>query len=255
MNFLMEGDPLAQAFEHAMDHALVGQGKWWGITKLAVMMWISAAVLIACAAGANKKSLVPKGILRFLFEKTFFFIRDELVYPTMGEHHGRHFMPFFLTVFTFIYTLNLMGMVPIPVVGGATASTLGFTIPMALIVFTVSTLSGIAVNGFGGFIHGFMPPGVPKALLPILFVIEIVGYVIKHRVLAIRLFANMLAGHLVIGALLALIFMFKSYGIAPVSVGLALFVSFLELLVAFLQAYVFTLLSVLFVGGTVHPDH
>ena len=160
-----------------------------------------------------------------------------------------------MTMFSFIFTMNLIGLVPIPKIGGAATGTLGSTIALAAIVFLVSTIAGIKYNGIGGFFKCFAPSGVPAFVMPLLFVIELIGYVIKHAVLAIRLFANMLAGHLVLGAFLGLIFVYKSYAMSAVSIPLALFISFLELLVAFLQAYVFTLLSALFIGGTVHPDH
>jgi len=250
----LEGNPLQYIFEHSLDHHLFGEG-FFGVSKLAVTMWITCGLLILMGVLARKDGIVPRGKLRGLFEMIFFFIRDEIVYPTMGADHGRKFMPFFMTLFVFLFALNLLGMVPIPVIGGSVASTLGFTIPLALMILCVSIVAGLVVNGPLGFLKVFVPPGLPLPLVPVLFVLEFVGFFIKHGVLAIRLFANMIAGHLVVGALLGLIFMFQSYAMAVVSVPLALGVSFLELLVAFLQAYVFTLLSVLFIGGTVHPDH
>ena len=101
-----------------------------------------------------------------------------------------------------------------------------------------------------------VPGGVPKLVVPLLFLLEFIGFFVKHGVLMLRLFANMIAGHLVIGAFIGMVWVFKSYLVgAFLSVPLALFVSFLELLVAFLQAYVFTMLSALFIGGMVHPEH
>jgi F-type H+-transporting ATPase subunit a len=143
----------------------------------------------------------------------------------------------------------------IPLLFGTATSNLGMTGLLALSVLLLSIGAGIKENGVGGFLHSFLPPGIPKALLPVIFALEVIGFFIKHGVLAIRLFANMIAGHLVIGAFLATIFIAKSYAMAGIAVPLALFASVLELLVCFLQAYVFTMLSVLFVGGTVHPEH
>jgi len=245
-------NPFNEIFLHALDHGL---GPGLVPSKLTIAMWIGAVVLLAWVLLTDKKSLIPSGLSRGLLESIYFFIRDEMVYPTMGEHHGKRFLPFFLTVFTFIFVLNLIGLVPDFGYAGSAASSLGFTVPMAIIVFLVSVGAGIRYNGFVGFFKGFVPPGLPKVLIPVMFVLELMGFFIKHGVLAVRLFANMLAGHLVIGAFFGLIFLFNTYFLAAASVPLALFMSFVELLVAFLQAYVFTLLSVLFVGGTVHPEH
>jgi F-type H+-transporting ATPase subunit a len=172
----------------------------------------------------------------------------------MGTH-GDKFVPFFCTLFAFIYVTNMLGLVPIPVIGGTATSNLGLTGLLAASVLVLSIGAGIKEHGFGGFLHNFLPHGIPFLLLPVIFVLELVGFFIKHGVLAIRLFANMIAGHLVIGAFLTTIFISQSYGTAIIAVPLALFASVLELLVCFLQAYVFTMLSVLFVGGTVHPEH
>lgn len=244
-------DPIKWIFIHNMD---VPMGPI-GISKLTLNMWLSAVLLGLMMFLARKDGLVPSGKLRGIFEMIYFFIRDDIVYPIMGEHHGKSFLPFFMTLFSFLFMMNLIGLVPLPGIGGAATGTLGLTIPMAVIVFMVSTIAGIKYNGVGGFLKGFLPSGVPAFVIPLLFPIEIIGYVIKHAVLAIRLFANMLAGHLVLGGFLGLIFVYETYAMSVVSIPLALFISFLELLVAFLQAYVFTLLSALFIGGTVHPDH
>ena len=248
------GNPIAEIFAHNMDHPMVHLGPV-SITKFTLNMWVAAGILALALAKADKKTMVPKGRLRGLFESIYFFVRDEIVYPIMGEHHGHSFMPLFLTLFSFIFVTNLVGMIPLPGIGGAATSTLGLTIPLALTVFVVSIGAGIWYNGPFGFLKGFLPPGVPFFVLPILFPIEILGFVIKHGVLAIRLFANMLAGHLVLGGFLGLIFVFKSYGAVGIALPLALFISLLELLVCFLQAYVFTLLATLFIGGAVHPEH
>ena len=254
-------------FAHNMDQVILKLGPMvfseeiggpagiFSVTKYTLNLWVASALLLLCVIVAQKTSAIPKGVFRFLFEKLFLFIRDELVYPTMGAKHGKAFLPFFMTVFSLILTLNLVGMVPLPVIGGATTSNLGFTLPIALSVLVVSIGGGLMVNGPGGFIKSFIPSGLPTAIVPVIFLLELAGFFIKHSVLAVRLFANMLGGHLVTGAFLGLIFLFQSYGMSAVSVPMALFIGFIELLVAFLQAYVFTLLAVLFIGGTVHPDH
>ncbi len=129
-----------------------------------------------------------------------------MVRPTMGGHHGDRFVPFFCTLFSAILVMNLLGMVP----GlGTATSNLMVTGALAAIVLLVSILSGLVIHK-SHFLHLFVPSGLPKAIVPLLFVLELVGFFIKHAVLAVRLFANMIAGHLVIGAFLGLIFLFKS---------------------------------------------
>ncbi len=249
------GNPFDYIFHHALDDAFGLGRSIVSPSKFTWTMLLAAGLLILAARAANKTSAAPQGFFRGIFESLYFFIRDEMVYPTMGAHHGRAFVPFFMTIFSFILTLNLLGMVPIPGIGGAVTATLGFTVPMALVILAVSIGAGIKYNGPAGFVKGFIPPGLPKLLVPVIFFLEIIGFFVKHGVLAVRLFANMLAGHMVIGAFFGLIFLFNAYWMAVPSVLLALAISFLELLVAFLQAYVFTLLSVLFIGATVHPEH
>ncbi|MFT7617924.1 MAG: F-type H+-transporting ATPase subunit a [Planctomycetota bacterium] len=244
-------DPIQWIFIHNMDDAMGPLG----ISKLTLNMWLAAGILTFLLWKVKKDQGAPTGLLRGIFEMVYFFVRDGIVYPVMGKENGQTFLPLFLTMFSFIFTMNLMGLVPLPYIGGAATGTLGLTISLASIVFLTSVLAGIKYNGIGGFITGFLPHGLPKFVIPLLFPIEVLGFVIKHAVLAVRLFANMLAGHLVLGGFLGLIFVYESYALVPVSIPLALFMNFLELLVAFLQAYVFTLLSCLFIGGAVHPDH
>jgi F-type H+-transporting ATPase subunit a len=131
------------------------------------------------------------------------------------------------------------------------------TAALALITFGVGQVVGMKRNGIFGHIKGLIPSGVPVYLIPLMFVIEIMGLLAKHFALIVRLFANMVAGHIVFFAFLSLIFIFKNIwlAVAPFSVAMAVFVDLLEILVAFIQAYVFTMLSALFIGMSVHPDH
>lgn len=251
--FLEAGtSPFAYVLGHNVDEVLFSP---LGITKFTLNMMVSALLLITLVMLSNRRSATPKGKLRGLFESTYLFIRDEMVYPSIGRHLGGRFMPFFMTIFLFILTMNLVGLVPLPVIGGAATSQLSLTLPLALIVIAVSIIGGLVVNGAGGFLGTFVPSGLPMAVVPLIFVLEVIGFLIKHGVLAVRLMANMLGGHLVVGSFIALIALFQSYGIALFSVPMVVFVNLLEVLVAFLQAYVFTLLAVLFIGSTVHPDH
>lgn len=251
-----DGNPIMSVLHHALDSSFTtihAFGRDVEITRFQAMVGLTGLVLVIAALLVDKRSAVPRGFLRNSFESILLFIRDELVRPAFGGH-GDGFVPFFATCFFFILTANLLGMLPIPVIGGTATSSLDVTAALAGIVILVSFVGGL-VTAKSHFLHLFVPSGLPKALVPLLFVLELVGFFIKHGVLMVRLFANMLAGHLVIGAFIGLIFLSKSWGVAVPAVGLSLFVSCLELLVAFLQAYVFTLLAVLFVGGMVHPEH
>ena len=258
LTYLLKGDPpqgvtgVQFAFQHALDHSHGELAAGITISNFKIMLGVAAAVVLLFSLRADKKSLVPKGAARNALEGILLFIRG----MTRASHLPDKFVPFFCTLFFFILTANLLGMVPIPFYGGTATSNLMVTGALAGIILLVSTLSGFICHGPVGFVKLFIPGGLPAPLIPVLFVLEFVGYFIKHGVLMIRLFANMIAGHLVIGAFLGLIADMHSYVVAgALSVPLSLFVSCLELLVAFLQAYVFTLLSTLFIGGMVHPDH
>jgi F-type H+-transporting ATPase subunit a len=252
MAFLEGSNPFEYVLHHNMDAPLFSAV---AITKFTANMLLSAAILIGLVLITNKRSMVPSGFLRNTFEGLYTFIRDDMVYPAMGEKDGRAMMPFFLTLFSFILTMNLVGMLPLPVIGGAATSQLSLTVVLAASVLLLSIGMGIAKTGIGGFFGHFMPSGVPGAILPLIVVIEFFGFFVKHAVLAVRLMANMLGGHLVVGAFIGMIVLFKSYAMAGFSVPMMVFVNLLEILVAFIQAYVFTLLSAMFIGGTMHPDH
>ncbi len=223
------------------------------ITKNVVFMWLVAALLILSfkiAANAYKKSKIPHGFVNFL-EVLIVFVRDDIAKPTIGKGYEK-FMPYLLTVFFFILFSNFVGLLP----NGATVtSNISVTATLATISFIVIQGGGMIKNGAFGYFKGLIPSGVPGWLFPIMFVVELLGLFTKPFALAIRLFANMTAGHIVIFALIGLIFILKTFFIAPVSVAFALFIYLLEILVSVIQAYIFTMLSALFIGMAVHQDH
>lgn len=222
------------------------------ITNKVLMMAISGLILfvvLTIAARQNKKNIVPKGIGNFI-EMIMIFIRDEVVIPSMG-HAGYKYLPFFLTMFLFILTCNMLGLVPF--MSTATGS-ISITAGLALITFIMIQVMGIKNNGLWGYIKGLIPPGIPMFVLPIMIIVEFLGLLTKPFALCIRLFANMTAGHVVILALIGLIFSL-GYAVTPVSIGFALFIYLLEILVALIQAYIFTILSSLFIGMAVHQEH
>ena len=220
------------------------------ITKQGIMMFLASLFLIlAFTLGYNKNKKVQSG-LGNLLEVFVVFIRDEVVYPNMGEKQGRRFLPLILTFFFFIVTLNLMGLIP----GSATA-TASFSVTIGLALITFFTYIIFGNKDF--WKHIFATPGVPAWLLPIMIPVEIIGLFTKPFALSVRLLANMNAGHIIILAFLGIIINMKSYGAAVGAVPMAIAINMLELFVAFLQGYIFSLLSSIFIGMAVveHEHH
>jgi len=216
----------------------------------ALMVIICAVMLLVLFCVIYRKNdRVPTGVTNLL--ETFVqFIRDEIAVPSLGEEDGVKLTPLFCTFFFFILGLNLLGQ--IPVFATATAN-IGVTAPLALIVFALMTGGAIRKNGLMGFVKAFVPSGVPWPVLLLIIPLEILGVFIKTFALMVRLFANMLAGHMVIFALLGLVVLFGVWALPAVI--LAVGISLLEVLVVFLQAYIFVLLSAVFIGQMYHPEH
>ena len=185
-------------------------------------------------------------------------VRDEMVYPEMGKDLGRKFLPYFLCIFFFILFMNLMGLVPFSAT--ATAS-IFVTAALALTTLVAMVACGMVAQGPLAFWKNLVPH-VPAALWPLMFVVELIGLLVKPFALMVRLFANMSGGHMVVLSFMGLIFFFAGawgsgggWGSTPIAVGFAVFIMIIEIFVAMLQAYVFTTLSVIFVNASVHPEH
>jgi len=222
------------------------------ITKHVVFLWFAATLLIilaTMAARANQKNRVPKGWGN-LVEIVVKFIRDEIVVPTMGTA-GIKYMPYALTTFFFILIMNLMGLMPY---GASATGNINVTAGLAVIAFIMIQVSAIRAQGIGHY-FAHLTGGVPWPLWPIMIPIEILGLFTKPFALCIRLFANMTGGHLVIVSLFGLIFIFKSWAIGFATTGFVVAINFLELFVAFLQAYVFTMLTSIFMGLGMEAGH
>ena len=221
------------------------------ITRHLVMMWVASALLIgSLLAVCRRPQLVPTGLAN-LFEAVVVFIRDEVVMPIMGER-GRPFLPFFLTIFFFILFCNLLGLIPYCATATGNVSV---TAALALCTFAIVQVTGIVNNGLFGYFKSLVPSGIPWWLLPIMVPIEILGLLFKPFALCIRLFANMIAGHVAILVFLGLIIMLHSYLVAPFSIALAVAIYLLEIFIAVIQAFIFTLLSSLFISMAAHPEH
>ena len=224
-------------------------------TRHVVMLWIAALLCILTTLLAlrahNRKSRegkAPAGVGNGL-EALVLYLRNEVVLPNVGPH-GNAFVPYLLTIFFFILFANLLGLVPY----GATATgNISVTATLAIITFFVIEGAGMKTQG-RAYINTIvfwphdMSLGMKLFISPILTPIEFIGKLTKPFALAIRLFANMISGHVVLLALISLIFTFATWILVPIPIAMALGISLLELFVAFLQAFIFTLLSSVFIG-------
>jgi F-type H+-transporting ATPase subunit a len=198
---------------------------------------------------ARQRGEIPRGLRNFL-EPVLFFVRDEVMMPNMGKE-GLPYLPFLWTLFLFILTCNLLGLLP----GGATATAnISVTATLAVVSFFVTHFAGLRQNGPIHYVKSFMPP-VPFWLIPLMFVVEVIGIAAKPFALAIRLWANMNSGHIVLLVIMGFIFIFKSWIAVGISVPASVALMLLELFVAVLQAYVFTFLTAVFMGLALHPEH
>jgi F-type H+-transporting ATPase subunit a len=226
------------------------------ITKTVVGMFSAALIglLLFISLGRSYRKTgvsAPKGIQSFM-EPVILFVRDDIAIPNIGKHKYEKYMPYLLTAFFFILINNIMGLVPFPPPFGANVTgNIAITFVLAAFTFLITQFSGNKAY----WRHVFATPGVPFWLLPIMIPVEIIGIIAKPFALMIRLFANIVAGHIIVLSLICLIFIFGTLAIAPLSILFVIFMDCLELLVAFLQAYVFTLLSALFISLAVEEHH
>jgi ATP synthase subunit 6 len=226
------------------------------ITKHVINMWIAAGILlIMLAVVVRKRALVPRGGYS-LVETFVLFVRDEIAVKNIGHHAGQY-TSYLCSAFFFILFMNLCGLLPVPAIQGkfpgiSTATgNLGVTVVLALFTFVLTQIAGMRAQGAGGYWLHLVPGGVPKALWPLMFVIEFFGLFTKPFALTVRLFANMVAGHIVIFFLLALTLLLPIV-FAPLWVAFALGIFLLEMFVGLVQAYIFTMLSAVFIGMTQH---
>ena len=213
-------------------------------TRHLVMMWIATAILLLVVlTAARRRDLVPRGLYNFV-ELLVQFVRVEIARKNIGERDGDRFVPYLATAFFFILFVNLFGLVP----WAATATgNVAVTLALAALTFLVTQYAAIRAQGLGGWLK-HLTGGVHPLLWPIMIPVEVMGLFTKPFALTIRLFANMVAGHIVILSLIGLIFALGSPFVAVGSVPMALAIFMLEIFVSFVQAYIFTMLSSLFIG-------
>jgi len=219
----------------------------FSITKNVASLLLSAVLLlwifIATARGYKKMGSVPTG-LRGFTEPLILFVKDEIAVPNLGEEHYRKYLPYLLTLFFFIWINNMLGLLPM---GANLTGNIAVTLLLAVFTFIITNVSG-SKHYWKEIVR---MPGVPIAIQPIMTVVEFIGLLTKPFSLMIRLFANITAGHIIVLSFVSLIFIFKSVLISPVSIVFVLFMDVLELLVAALQAYIFTMLTAMYIGMAV----
>lgn len=229
--------------DHSLDITLFGINL--PITEHSIMMFIISVLLLIILPLAVK---AEGGKFKTLIEMFVLFVRDDIVLPNLHEK-GRKLVPFFCTLFIFLLFANYLGMLPW---SKTITSNISVTAGLALVSFMLIVDLSVRNNGFFGFVKTFVPGGVPWWLIPLMFPLEVLSLLIRIFVLAVRLFANMTAGHIILIGLFSFIFVMgarsiaSGFGTAGPVLAMTLFVSILELLVAAIQAYVFTLLTAIF---------
>jgi len=258
-----EGEYKGKIVELAADGSFVRPTVDLSITKNVFALFVSMAIIlwvfISVAKAYKRRSLSAPSGLQSWVEPVILFIRDDVARPAIGHKYERY-MPYLLTIFFFILVNNLMGLIPFFPFGANVTGNIAVTMVLALLTFFITSFT--ADKNY--WVHIVNTPGVPwwlKFPLPLMPFIEIVGMFTKPLVLMIRLFANIAAGHIIAIGFFSLIFIFGAlnpvmgYGVSVISVVFTVFMTFLELLVAFIQAYVFTLLSALYFGMAVEEHH
>jgi len=226
------------------------------LISLILILWI---FLSAAKAYKDRPGKAPTGIQNVV-EPFIIFVKDEIAIPSIGHKNYERYMPYLLSVFFFIWINNMMGLIPIFPGGANVTGNITVTMLLAIFTFTITTISG----NKNYWKHIFNAPGIPwwlKIPLPLIPIIEIVGMIIKPIVLMIRLFANITAGHIIALGFFSLIFIFGEmkvaigYAVSPFTIAFTIFMTMIELLVALIQAFVFTLLSSLYIGMAIEEHH
>ena len=243
---------------HAVEWKILFGGDWLGVNKVVLLMWASVAVVFGLFFVASRRQQLVHTGVQSVAEATVDFVRNGIILETMGEE-GLKWTPFLTTMFSFIFVCNIWEIIPgiqMPV-----NARIALPMFMALLVYVLYHYVGIKEQGLGGYLRSsLIPPGVPKAILPLLMFIELITMLItKPLSLCVRLFANMFAGHLLLitfavitSALWALQ---ATIVIMPASLFMLIALTGFEVLVAFLQAFIFTILTGVYIGQSMHPEH
>lgn len=268
-----------ELFSHVLNHdysaPLLGTGVVaFKFSQHLIMLWVASllaiilVVLTARIRTAGGSSSLGASRLAAAVEYAVILIRDNVVFPAMGEKYGRKYLNFFLSITTLIFVCNALGLIPTihighVIIGGSATGNFWINLALASLTYVYGVWCAAREHGLGAYFHSFLPPGVPMFLAPLIWFIEFAGMMLKHAVLAIRLTANMMAGHLVLFSILGLVGMIISgipyvifqipLALAPVAMGVAIYL--LELLVVLIQTAIFCILSSIFFGMAVNPQH
>ena len=253
MIFGLEFPPVSHAIEWP-DLFLSGP---FAVNKVVLLMWLSVAIVFAVFfLAGQRRALVPAGVQN-VAESTVDFIQEGIILQTMG-HEGLKWTPFMLTLFTFIFTCNIWGIIPVAQM--PVNARMALPLFMALLVWVLFVFEGFRHQGFRYLTNVMFPPGVPKALYILVTPIEFVSvFLVRPLSHSVRLFANALAGHLILisfAVISAALFTLQAVAvILPFSFFLLVALTGFEVLVAFLQAYIFTILAAVYLGSSIHPEH
>lgn len=218
-----------------------------------VMIAIAVVLcLVLLIPAARRRGSLPTNRFSHAIEAIVIYLKSDVVVPFVGEKGAEKWTPFALTLFFFILSLNLIGLIPFMHAATGNISVTGM---LAVVVFVLINISGILHNGAMRYMKGIAPSGLPLPIFIFMYPLELLSVITKSATLAIRLFANMAAGHFLIFSLLGLMPLMQSYAWGGFALPLAVAMYGFEIFIAFLQAYVFTLLSMLFIGSAIHQDH
>lgn len=260
-------------FSHVLDHPYISNvgyigGVPFSITQHLIMLLVASGIVFGVTVIAVRARLAGRSRIAGAVESLVIGIRDGVVYPAMGEKYGRRHLDFFLTIATVILVSNFLGLIPTLhvghyVVGGTATGNFWINIALAVMVYVYGVFCAAREHGIGRYLGSFLPHGVPIILAPLIWFIEFAGMILKHIVLAIRLTANMMAGHLVLFGILGLVaLIFQNFsnpaaqiGLSIIPVLMALAIYLLEVLIAVIQTAIFVILSAIFFGMAVNPHH
>lgn len=229
------------------------------LTNLQIFQVSAVLLIFLCFSGVASYLRTGRGdIISRFFAGWAHWLRDEVVYPVMGPELGSKWLPFFLTIFFFVLFMNVQGLLPH---GGTATASIFVTGGLAAITFTCMLFFGMKEQGVIGYWKNLVPH-VPGWMWPLMFLVELMGVIVKPVALMLRLFATMMGGHMVVLTFMALLFFLAekmgattAYAVSPASVGFAVFIMIIESFVVLLQAFIFTQLSVIFINAAVHPEH
>ena len=255
-------DPLREVVSRPIHEFTVGSQTFAFTNHMFMIALASIVLMVGLPLAIRQKSLVPRGF-KNVIETICVYLREDMVRPMLKDHTDRYIAVLW-TLFFFILTMNLLGLTPLDKFvwlftdkqnwGGAATANIYVTGTLATIAFFLFHAAGIREKGFVKYI-ATLSPKVPWPIMPFMFVMELLSSFVRLFSLAIRLFANILAGHILLGVLLGFIIMFKNYMVASASIMATTLMSFLEIFVAFLQAYIFVFLTAIFIMFAVSEEH